>query len=454
MTAGHRFFGRWAFAAVVLCPALLSLLVIGCVKVRPSPYQLALERYYRGMLRGSTATELRAGIDGLTEDLRKDAADPGLHMLRTTARLELLRLGAQASPPTFDSKAAAAFFEDLRQTQSLLDQVGDAPLWMRTRIPTMFGDALLLQGIALSGSAAEAAEARARRQIVLLYLYRLAGDWFLQAGASAAQSLTDIKGKDSELLQRPGISRELDNARDGYLNALNGMAQSELFLRLPDSAREHLTTAQSLLTTTPDLPKAAGALSLSSLYAYPHNLLAIQARALEALTPQENIPARFQLRGTALREEVAVRLLSNPMQAVDPANLTDANVLALYLSSLTLEVANMQPNATGDAKTETVTFTLRPNALYRGAGIPAPLPLLDVQVGDEKRILRFPATTLAPFSVPAADAGVSITIATGAGVDTPPTKFFLRKAAPVLVSGKMILIKGPGDYTISMTTIP
>jgi hypothetical protein len=447
MMPTQRPFGQRPFPVVVLCLALLALVADGCAKVQPSAYQVALQRYYRGMLAGGTAVELRAGIDGVTEDLKRNAADPGLHMLRTSARLELLRLGAQGKPPAFDAKDAAAFFEDLRRTQSVLDQTGSAPLWMRARIPTMFGDALLLQAIALSDSGEEPAEARIRRQIVLRSLYRLAGDWFLQAGASAAQSLADIRGSESELVLKPGLSRELDNARDGYVNSLNGLAQSELFLRLPDDARTNLTTAKSLLETTAALPKASStALSLSSLYAYPHNLLAIQARALEALTSEDNIPARAQLRGVAVREEIATRLLSNPLQTVDPANLPDANLLATYLSSLTLEVADLQLNATRDA----LTFTIRRNAAYRGEGLDAPLPLLGVQIGDESRVLRFPPESLRPFVVSAMD--VSIMIRTGP--DAPPKVFFFGKTAPPLAGGKPIVIKGPGDYTIFTAVIP
>src|SRR5262249_61655358 len=136
---------------------------------------------YRGLLAGSGESELRASIQGLTEDLKKDAADPGLHVLRTSARLEVLRLGAQATPPTFNAADASDFFQDLRQTQSVLDQTLSAPLWMRARVPSMFGDALLLLAIGISDSPNEAAEMRVRRQIALMYLYQLAGDWFLHA---------------------------------------------------------------------------------------------------------------------------------------------------------------------------------------------------------------------------------------------------------------------------------
>ena len=141
---------------------------------------------------------------------------------------------------------------------------------------------------------------RVRRQIVLLYLYQLAGDWFLHASAVAGQLLAD-----SEPLNKPGLNRELDNARDGYVNALSGMAQSERFLQLSNNARDHLTAAQNLLATAAPLPNAGGIPpSPSSFYAYPHSRLAIQARALEELTSY-NIPSRIQLRGTAIKEEIA-----------------------------------------------------------------------------------------------------------------------------------------------------
>ena len=129
---------------LLVCFALLSLLTAACVKVRPSAYQIALQRYYKGLLAGSSEAELRSGIQGLSADLKKDAADPGLHILRTSARLELLRLEAQSTPPAFNATDATDFFQDLRQTQSVLDQT-TAPLWLRATVPTIFGAAFLLR---------------------------------------------------------------------------------------------------------------------------------------------------------------------------------------------------------------------------------------------------------------------------------------------------------------------
>jgi len=59
---------------------------------------------------------------------------------------------------------------------------------------------------------------------------------------------------------------------------------------------------------------------------------------------------------------------------------------------------------------------------------PARFPFLNVQIGDEKRVVSFPTSVIGgAFGVPPTEGGVRISISTGKGTDAPPSTFFFRE---------------------------
>src|SRR5262245_57764001 len=137
-----RLFGSLMLAASMLAAS-------GCLKVKPTPYQVGLKAYYSALLSGKSEESLKTAIADLDKELAKSSSDPGLLALRASAHLDLLRLGVQKPNGTFDAERADRLFQDLRLLQTHAEEA-TAKLWLKPRLSTMAGDAFLLRAESLS----------------------------------------------------------------------------------------------------------------------------------------------------------------------------------------------------------------------------------------------------------------------------------------------------------------
>lgn len=422
------------FRLAALC---LILSAPGCVKVRPSPYQIALARYYHGLLDGASETTVNAVILDLTEDLKKNPADSGLLLLRTSARLESIRLGFQKDQ-AFHGDRAQAFFEDLRLLQTLLEKPGDRPAWLAPRVQTMFGDAVLLQTQALPGQTQAAA---VRQTILQMQLFRLATEAYVRAGAMAAASAKTAGVPQDQLL---ALMKEGDKARDGYVNALTGLAQTELFLRLTEAGKGHLVDALATTSGGSFPPASAVSTGTGELDSQVHTLLSQQLAALETLTPETpaDYPARIEFALSALREEAAARLLSNPIQIVSATTLPACTRISLYLAGLALAPSVISFDGTGNLATENLAVTLKADPLYSEAAILARVPFLTLQAGTDSFTVRLKDKS---FLIPKEGMRLTIQTRSGTNVVTPQAaSYFLGQGTAILTKGKPISLTGPG----------
>jgi hypothetical protein len=434
--------------------ALLFFVVAGCrASIKPSPYQVALKSYYRTLLSGATDEGLKASIASVTQNLQNSPADAGLLALRASARLERIRLGVEAKPDSFDDVLAAELFSDLRLLQNLLDQAGNHPPWLPARVFVSMGDAIALKCLAMPKGEGQA---KIHQNIVQRAMFRLAADYYLHAAALAGQAESDIKGNtELEGLHLPGIRRELANARDGYANVTSGMAQSEEFLRQIEAARQHLEEASALVTETTAFPPAIKVpLTPRLLYRYSHRSLALQAEALETLA-FPNPAEQLGLAQLALKEDLAARLLSNPVEPVRPSDLAIVSRIAAYLNATTSQRAPLAIT-TGDVNSEKISFTLRPDPLYSALKIPAPIPWLTLHIGEERFPIPFSNSKamLPSFMRPE---GIAIAILTRKGTPSfdqqKGVEHFLNRDAPVLSRGKTVTVRGPGDNLIGTAMV-
>lgn len=447
-----------AFLLATAGIAAVALLVVGCVKVKPSPYQRALQAYYQELLSGTSETSLNRAIDGLNQRLRDNPADAGMLMLRASARLELIRIGLQGPDRRFSDEQAVALGRDLRLIQTLLDQPGSHPPWLAPRTYTVTGDLMLLRALAVPSAAG--AE-NVHNNILRLELYQLAAQFYMHGASGASQAESAVRGnKDLEIAHLAAITKEKANATDGYVNAIGGMAQSEEFLGLRERTQSHLLEAGGLLTDPTSFPQVTKpTLTPKSLYSYPHALLAQLARASES-NPLTSFADRMRFAELALREDIAAAMLSEPIRSISASSFPDVESVASYFSSLTLRVDSLEVAGQENVATEKVSFTLRPDLLYSTQDVQAEVPFLTLTVDNEGVVVRLPkqAASEQPSRFLLPPQGISVTIHSSSGNPVADSEtrrqYFLGRKSSFLQRGRRLVIKGPADNVLGSILIP
>ena len=406
----------------------LAFCATGCPKVKPSAYELGLKAYYQALLSETTEASLGEAIAGLDKELEKSPADPGLLALRASGSLELLRLGVQKPAGIFETAHAASLFRDLRLLQNLVDQAATKP-WFRARVSTMAGDAFLLRAESLPER--EGSRSILLRSIRQAALYQLARDFYQHAWTAAKTEETDQQGaEESAVANRTALQQEKGNARDGYVSAVAGLAQTRRILGFPQKALVLTTEVIRLLgSAAEELPAAAG-LTPKSLYAYTHRLLQTQYQSMGTLTT-DNFAQRVGYAESELKEEFASKLLRS-----DPADLSfgdeeAAGGLLTHYATSTARAESVDLTGAGDPSTERLSFKLLPGQRYATAGVNASVPSLTLATGADQ-----PGTSV-PFPrrgrrVP--PEGVEVTIQSGKGENQALT-FFLGRTQALLPRG-------------------
>lgn len=309
------------------------------VRIKRSPYQVGLQAYYRSLTSGTSESALDEAINKLNKEIEKYPTDTGLLALRASGYRELLRLKVGEAGQSFDPKLAEQLIRDLRMLNNLAVQSENTPPWIRPHVYILVGDLLLLRAAAFKPESG--AEIEKLRQIVLTALYRLAADFYIHAGQASSVAL---QAGENDVKKKLGLQRELIAAREGYINSLDGMAQSELFLGLKARAKQHLERARELLVDSGKTPfpphikeTSSCILTPRSLYSIQHQILAIQTRALAAIDaggvdPSHKLsPEPYEL---ALKEEIAARIFSIPIRPIRPSDLQDDNRVEVALENV------------------------------------------------------------------------------------------------------------------------
>jgi len=357
------------------------LLPVSCVKVRRTPYQLGLNAYYAALVSGTSEETLNKAITDLNEQLANSPADPGLLALRASGQLDLVRFrsqniqngsGIQNGQDSFDTTHADKVVQDLRLIQNLSDQI-DSGLWIRARLFTMIGDLFLVRAETLpQESETRLSLLRSARQEAL---YRIAADFYQYAFTAAQVQVTGTAAADESV----GLTRERDNARDGFANALSGWSKTRRELGFNDDSLRLTQQAIPLLAlpSTP-LPQPDAKRTTGTLYAYTHRVLQAHFESAETLT-RGNYVDRVGFAEAALKEDLATRLLSNRWDMRDEAISTR---LLTYYAALTARASELQASGGGNVSNELFSFKLLPAGRYENAKVQGAVEYVSVKVGD------------------------------------------------------------------------
>ena len=412
---------------LLLIVALLA--VTGCPKVKPTPYQLGLKAYYSALLSGKTEESLNAAIVNLDAELKKSPADPGMLALRASSYLELLRLKAQ-DEKTYHGEYARSLFRDLRLLQTHADQSA-AKLWLRPRLSTMAADAFLLRAESMPR------ETDARSRLIQSArqgaFYQLAAD-FYQHAWTAAQ--VEPSGDDADA-QAAGLEKEKANARDGYANALSGVAKTRRVQGFREQART-LTQQVIDLLTTPELPAPTAPLTPGSLYAYSHTVLASQYQSMENLTKGSYLE-RVSLAETALREDFASRMLRSTAD-LSFSNDQISTRLQTYYAARTAQTRQLTATGGGDLPNQVVSFEMLPGPQYVIANFSAIVEYVSLRVGDTTVRVDLGDAIVPP-------AGATITIHSKVGTSQGLVRF-LNRGSSLFATGNEVEVLAPGDNVI------
>jgi hypothetical protein len=426
-----RLFGFLMLAASVLAAS-------GCLKVKPTPYQVGLKAYYSALLSGKSEESLKAAIANLDKELAKSPSDPGMLALRASAHLDLLRLGVQKPERTFDAEYADSLFRDLRLLQTHAEEA-TAKLWLKPRLNTMAGDAFLLRAESLPPPP----DANRKESLILSArqgaFYQLAADFYQHAWAAAQVQAT---GEDATA-ENIALAKEKDNARDGYVNAVSGISKTKRVLGFSKEARQLSHQAIGLLTTdsaalpAPDPNKG---LTPGSLYAYSHAILKTQYESIEVLT-RGNYAERVSFKESALKEDLLSRMLqSKPDLGFSGEAI--ATQLLTYYGALTAQTKTLSATGGGNVNTEVVSFQLLPGAAYVASNVNAVVEYLTLAVGEDKVRVELNDVNVPPE-------GVSVTIhsRTGSSSGDSPSKLerFLNRSSSFFATGAQVQVLVPGD---------
>jgi hypothetical protein len=428
----------------VLAPlalAALTLTLIGCLKVRPTPYQVGLKAYYSALLSEKTEESLKTAIANLDKEMAKNPSDAGMLALRASAYLDLVRLGVQKPGGGFDAQNAEKLFRDLRLLQTHAEEA-NAKLWLKPRVSTMAGDAFILRAESIPpATESKPSLIRSARQAAL---YQLAADFYLHAWAAAQIRATG----DDAAAEGVGLAKEKDNARDGYVSAISGVAKTKRVLGFPKEARELTQLAIDL--TTKDLPPSPtlhAGLTPDSLYAYPHAVLKTQYESMEVLTTG-NYPERVGFAESALKEDLSSRLLHSTPD-VTFTNEQIATRLLTYYAALTARVQDLSATGAGNINSEAVSFRLFPGARSVSSDVSAFVEYISLMVGEEKVRVDLDDAIVPP-------GGLSLTIRsrTGSpsGNSTHGLVLFLNRSNSFFAGGAEVQVLGPGENAIGSVT--
>ncbi len=192
---------------------LLAVLALGCSPRTPaelkSPYQEALEAYYRGL----DGPSLDPALEEVNAVLEANPGDLEARSLRAQIYFQKYR-----SKP--DASTRVQLFYELRSLSRALQAGGSAQDWVQPRLFVTVGDFLLFDGYRIM-QALEADQGNVDFTFWKAYAH------FFGAYRYFAYTTTLAGSADSA---SRGLRREENNARDGLVRALAGIVESTSML--------------------------------------------------------------------------------------------------------------------------------------------------------------------------------------------------------------------------------
>jgi len=420
----------------LLVLAAFLLATSGCWRVKQTPYQSALKGYYGALQSERSEESLKTAIANVDREISKSPTDPGMLALRAGGYLDLLRLGVQKPNPSFDASYAEKLFRDLRLLKTQTDQA-TTQHWLRPRANTMVGDAFLLRAESLPTETEPLQTLlRSARQEAL---YQLAADFYQHAWVAAQGQ----PAGENAAIEAAGLAKEMENARDGYVNAISGVAKTKRVLGFTREARQLTQQAIGLVTMgSAPLPAPALGLTPTSLYSYSHAMLQTEYESMETLT-KGNYEERVSFAQSALKEELSSQMLKS-VPDVNFENEQIARRLLTYYGALESRAQDILATGGGDVNAELVSLKLIPGARNVSSGVGAVIEYVSLVVGEEKVRVDLD-------DAPLVAGGLSLKIhsGTGSSANLPQERVrFLNRVSSLFAPGRQVQVLGPGENVL------